>query len=70
MKDLGVEWLGKVFIYWWIVKLSYFLKLFSGDGIMLNEIELEGEYFVMGGNGLRGFIKNYNCVGEYVLIGW
>ncbi len=68
-KDSGVEWLGKVPIHWRIVKLSYFLKLLSGDGITSNEIEPEGEYPVMGGNGLRGFTKNYNCAGEYALIG-
>lgn len=68
-KDSGVEWLGKVPTHWRIVKLSYFLKLLSGDGITSNEIEPEGKYPVMGGNGLRGFTQNYNCDGEYALIG-
>ena len=69
MKDSGVEWLGEVPEHWRIVKLSYFLKLLSGDGITSNQIEPEGKYPVMGGNGLRGFTTNYNCNGEYALIG-
>ena len=69
MKDSGVEWLGEVPEHWRIVKLSYFLKLLSGDGITSNQIESEGKYPVMGGNGLRGFTTNYNCDGEYALIG-
>ena len=69
MKDSGVEWLGEVPEHWRIVKLSYFLKLLSGDGITSNQIEAEGKYPVMGGNGLRGFTTNYNCNGEYALIG-
>ncbi|MDB2384743.1 restriction endonuclease subunit S [Endozoicomonas sp.] len=69
MRDSSVEWLGEVPSHWKIVKLSYFLKLLSGDGITSNQIEPEGKYPVMGGNGLRGFTTNYNCNGEYALIG-
>ena len=69
MKDSGVEWLGEVPEYWRVVKLSYFLKLQSGDTITSSLIEKEGEYSVFGGNGQRGFTSSYNCNGEYVLIG-
>ncbi|MBE3654211.1 restriction endonuclease subunit S [Vibrio navarrensis] len=69
MKDSGVEWLGEVPEHWRVVKLSYFLKLISGDGITSNQIESEGKYPVMGGNGLRGYTSDYNCDGDYALIG-
>lgn len=69
MKDSGVEWLGEVPEHWRVVKLSYFLKLQSGDTITSTLIEKEGKYPVFGGNGQRGFTSNYNCNGEYVLIG-
>ncbi|HDY8019685.1 TPA: restriction endonuclease subunit S [Vibrio vulnificus] len=69
MKDSGVEWLGDVPEHWQIVKLSYFLKLLSGDGITSNLIESEGKYPVMGGNGFRGYTSTYNCDGDYALIG-
>lgn len=69
MKDSGVEWLGEVPEHWRVVKLSYFLKLLSGDGITSDQIESEGEFPVMGGNGFRGYTSNYNCNGDYALIG-
>ncbi|KXZ73307.1 EcoKI restriction-modification system protein HsdS [Acinetobacter venetianus] len=69
MKDSGVEWLGKVPEHWKVVKLSYKLKLLSGDGITAFDIEDTGTYPVFGGNGLRGFTEKYNCDGEYALIG-
>ncbi|MCK8095034.1 restriction endonuclease subunit S [Pseudoalteromonas sp. 1CM17D] len=69
MRDSGVEWLGEVPEHWRVAKLSYFLKLLSGDGITSNQIEPVGKYPVMGGNGLRGYTTNYNCNGEYALIG-
>ncbi|XAL29615.1 restriction endonuclease subunit S [Vibrio harveyi] len=69
MKDSGVEWLEEVPEHWKVVKLSYFLKLLSGDGITSNEIEPDGEYPVMGGNGFRGYTSKYNCDGQYALIG-
>ncbi len=69
MKDSGVEWLGDVPEHWNIVKLSYRMKLLSGDGITSQDIEPTGQYPVYGGNGLRGYTDRYNCEGHYVLIG-
>ena len=69
MKDSGVEWLGDVPEHWDIVKLSYKMKLLSGDGITSQDIEPVGQYSVYGGNGLRGYTARYNCDGHYVLIG-
>ena len=69
MKDSGVEWLGEVPEHWDIVRLSYKMKLLSGDGITSQDIEPAGSYAVYGGNGLRGYTEKYNCNGHYVLIG-
>ena len=69
MKDSGVEWLGEVPEHWNIVKLSYRMKLLSGDGITSQDIEPTGQYPVYGGNGLRGYTDRYNCEGHHVLIG-
>lgn len=69
MKDSGVEWLGQVPEHWKVAKLSYFLKLLSGDSITSSEIEAEGDFPVMGGNGLRGYTSKYNCNGEHAIIG-
>ena len=69
MKESGVEWLGDVPEHWDIVKLSYRIKLLSGDGITSQDIEPTGQYPVYGGNGLRGYTDRYNCEGHYVLIG-
>ena len=69
MRDSGVEWLDEIPSHWKIVKLSFALKLQSGDTITSDSIEKEGEYLVYGGNGQRGYTSNYNCDGEYVLIG-
>ncbi|WP_407503399.1 restriction endonuclease subunit S [Acinetobacter baumannii] len=68
-KDSGVEWLGEIPSHWKLVKLSYKLKLLSGDGITALDIEETGNYPVYGGNGVRGFTEKYNCDGSYPLIG-
>lgn len=68
-KDSGVEWLGEVPHEWNVVKLSYKMKLASGDTLTANDIEPIGQYAVYGGNGLRGYTKDYNCDGSYILIG-
>ena len=63
-KDSGVEWLGEIPSHWKLVKLSYKLKLLSGDGITALDIEETGNYPVYGGNGVRGFTEKYNCDGS------
>ena len=68
-KDSGIEWLGKIPSDWKLVKLSYKLKLLSGDSITALDIEETGSYPVYGGNGVRGFTETYNCDGLYPLIG-
>ena len=68
-KDSEVEWLGEVPKSWNVVKLSYKMKLASGDTLTSNDIEPIGQYAVYGGNGFRGYTKKYNCDGSYIIIG-
>ncbi len=69
MRHSGVEWIDKVPVHWKILRLSFALKLQSGDTITSDSIGKVGKYLVYGGNGVRGYTSNYNCDGEYVLIG-
>lgn len=41
----------------------------SGEGITSKDITEVGEYKVFGGNGLRGYTKNYTHEGDFLLIG-
>lgn len=41
----------------------------SGKNIKAEDISVEGNYPVLGGNGLRGYTKTYNHDGVYALIG-
>jgi len=41
----------------------------SGSSIRANDIKVDGEYPVFGGNGLRGYASEYNHDGEFALIG-
>jgi type I restriction enzyme S subunit len=69
MRDSGVEWVKEIPEHWDMLRLSFALKLQSGDTITSDNIEKTGKYLVYGGNGVRGYTSRYNCDGEYVLIG-
>lgn len=69
MKNSGVEWLGEVPEHWVIQKIKWFATMKSGDFITSESIEIEDEFPVYGGNGLRGYSKRYTHDGKYVLIG-
>lgn len=69
MKDSGVEWLGDVPEHWEVKKLSYLSLLKSGENIISEQLDDEGEYPVYGGNGRRGFFSRFTHQGDFVLIG-
>jgi len=56
-------------IDWKKLKLRRIIQLKSGEFITAEKIDSTGEYPVYGGNGLRGYTKEYTHVGEYVLVG-
>ena len=71
LKPSQCSWLAgeQVPSNWTELRLSYFLKLQSGDPITGDDIEVEGPYSVYGGGAQRGFTDRYTNDGKYVLIG-
>jgi len=71
LKPSQCSWLAgeQVPSNWTELRLSYFLKLQSGDPITSDDIEVEGPYSVYGGGAQRGFTDRYTNDGKYVLIG-
>ena len=69
-EESGVDcWFDRVPSHWQIKRISYVALLKSGDSIVSEQIEAEGDYPVYGGNGHRGYTKNFNHDGSYILIG-
>lgn len=68
-KHSGVEWIGDVPEGWEIVRLKFLAKLQSGSNLTSEQISDEGDYPVYGGNGIRGYYGDYNCHGDFALIG-
>lgn len=61
--------LGMVPGEWEVQQLDQICSMKSGEGITSKSIQEMGDYPVYGGNGLRGYAKNYTHEGEYTLIG-
>ena len=57
MKDSGIEWLGEIPEHWEVKRLKYIASLRSGQNIVSEQISIEGNYPVYGGNGFRGYYK-------------
>lgn len=55
--------------HWNVVALKRIVSLRSGESITFENISIEGDYPVFGGNGLRGFTSAYTHDGHHVLIG-
>ncbi|MBK9417975.1 MAG: restriction endonuclease subunit S [Flavobacteriales bacterium] len=68
-KPSGIPWLGEVPAHWEVKRLKHVARLRSGEAITFDAIEPEGDYAVLGGNGLRGFTTDFTHEGDYVLIG-
>lgn len=69
MKDSGIEWLGEIPEHWEVKRLKYVANLRSGQNIVSEQITIEDEFPVYGGNGLRGYYSEFTHDGEFVLIG-
>ncbi len=69
MKDSGIEWIGKIPKGWKVKRIKDNFKLQSGENLTSEQIQNEGSFPVLGGNGLRGYFPEYNNDGEYLLIG-
>lgn len=69
MKDSGIEWNPKIPSHWNRIKVKNVCFMKSGDNLTSEEILVDSEYSVYGGNGIRGYYREYNRSGEFVLIG-
>ena len=69
MKESGIPWIGLIPAHWSIIKLKHIALMQSGSNLTSEEIKVEGEYPVYGGNGLRGYYHEFSNEGDYVLIG-
>lgn len=71
-KDSGIAWLGlenPIPSHWKVERVKDMGTFRSGDFISALNMDIENSYPVYGGNGFRGFSKNYNHNGDYILIG-
>lgn len=69
-KDSGIDWLCQNIPSGWKVKrIKDLAFLQSGNSIISEQIDGEGDIPVYGGNGLRGFYSKYTNDGSYILIG-
>ena len=68
-KPSDIEWLGDIPEHWEPRALKTICRMKSGDGITAESIEETGDYPVYGGNGVRGYTRNFTHDGEFVLIG-
>ncbi len=69
MKDSGIEWIGEIPLCWGITSLKHLCKMQAGKTLSSEQIAQEGQYPVYGGNGIRGYYKECNNEGIYLLIG-
>ncbi len=69
MKPSGIEWLGDVPAHWEVKPLKSIVSMQSGEQITATDIDVEGQYPVFGGNGLRGFTTRFTHDGHFPLIG-
>lgn len=60
MKDSDIEWIREMPISWNSAKLKYFCIINSGNFIPNNDYDDEGEYPVIGGNGINGYCNKVN----------
>jgi type I restriction enzyme, S subunit len=68
-KNTDLSWLPKIPKHWEVMQLKRIASLKSGESITNENIEEVGQYPVYGGNGLRGYTKDYSHNGHFVLIG-
>ena len=69
MKDSGIEWIGEIPEDWKILSLKYLCNMQAGKNLNSEQISIDGEFPVYGGNGLRGYYHTFNCEGLKILVG-
>lgn len=69
MKDSSIDFSQRIRTDWIETKVKYICEMYSGENITSSDIEIDGNYPVYGGNGLRGYYSNYTNSGYHILIG-
>ncbi len=70
MKPTNIDWIGQIPTHWGICQINALAMLQSGNSLKTEDITDNVElYPVYGGNGIRGYYKDYLLDGRYVLIG-
>ena len=69
MKDSGIKWIGEMPEDWKILSLKYLCNMQAGKNLNSEQISIDGEFPVYGGNGLRGYYHTFNCEGLKILVG-
>ena len=69
MKDSGIEWIGEIPEDWKILSLKHLCNMQAGKNLNSEQISIDGEFPVYGGNGLRGYYHTFNCEGLKILVG-
>lgn len=69
MKDSGIAWVGAIPKDWTITKVKYLCNMRSGDNLVSEDIQEDGDYPVYGGNGVRGYFDHFTNDGMYPVIG-
>lgn len=54
---------------WEVKRLGDLMDIKSGDSITGDSFLINGKFPVYGGNGIRGFVNDFNINGDYILIG-
>ncbi|MFZ1515440.1 MAG: restriction endonuclease subunit S, partial [Saprospiraceae bacterium] len=68
-KESGVDWLGEIPSEWEPIKLKYLMLIKNGEGLNSDKIKEEGEFEVIGGNGVLGYTDRFNVEGTTIAIG-
>lgn len=69
MKDSGIEWIGEIPEDWEVAKLKNFVSVSSGEYIPKEHYHYNGEFAVVGSNGIIGKTKYKNNDDEVITTG-
>lgn len=69
MKDSDIDWIGEIPEGWTVCRIKDLVETKSGSNLTTEEITNEGLYPVYGGNGIRGYYREYSNEGNFILIG-
>lgn len=69
MKNSNVEWIGEIPLHWTVAKLKYKCSIKSGEIVSKEEYSDNGEFNVIGANGLIGKLDRFNNEKKVVTTG-